>query len=435
MKKNLVILLVFLLIASAYSKQANFVAETKDMYAFYGLSSYVMFGAEQNVIDKLLNQYNSLKFIKTENEFNLSKAFNVSIFTKKRTLAIFWVDENGVFSISGEHYVISSGSLDYDYLKKIYEVSKNEDDKSSDISQTGSSSIESGMISNYDIISDSKIDYSDIEQLDFYQQIVKTGNLTMILSFDFSTKRFTIPEKYKNEFLTTINVNNWVSVDGVNIPNDEWYTITFLDRDGIKHVFEFLKNDKNMVIKTEITTDESRKYKYYLADPKIFEKIAELYQKCIPIFETSEKSILGIYKFALDVASKQDNLKKWLTAGNGVKKFDLIANPDIFSELGVSEKAQMIKYVEEKTGSKILLKTHEECASEGIADYSRMNSFGFIDAKYSEFSMRGYKKDQKTYIFTIGFLTGALASIGCSFKAELKNNMWQVENKIEIMES
>jgi len=291
------------------------------------------------------------------------------------------------------------------------------------------------MISNYEFISDSSTDYSGTEQLDYYMKIVKAGNLTMISGFDFRMKNFPIPEKYKNEFLTTINVNNWVNVDDVNIPNDKWYTIIFLDEDGIKHYFEFLKNDKNMIIKTEITTDESRKYKYYLADPKIFGKIAELYQKCIPVFVTSEKSTLGLYKFALDVAGKQDNLKSRLTAGNEVKRSALIATPDIFSELGASDKAQMIKYVEEKTGSEILLKTHEECVSEGIADYSRMNSFGFIDAKYSEFNMRGYKKDQNTYIFKIDFLTGPFAFIGCSFEVKFIDNMWQVEDKVKIMES
>ena len=281
----------------------------------------------------------------------------------------------------------------------------------------------------------SSADYSAIKQLDYYQQIVEAGNMTTIRSFDYSMKGFIIPEKYKNELLETINVNNWVNIDDITIPNDEWYTITFLDEDGIKHFFEFLKNKKNIVIKTEVTVGESEKYQYYLADPRIFEKIAQLYQKCIPIFETSEKSTLALYKFALDVAGKQNGFKGWLTAGNAVKKSTLIANPGLFSELGPSDKAQMIQYIEEKTGRKIVFKTHEECVSEGIADYSRMNSFGFLDGKYSEFSMRGYKEDRNTYVFTMGFFTGPLASIGCSFEAKLIDNKWQVQDKIEIMQS
>ena len=279
----------------------------------------------------------------------------------------------------------------------------------------------------------SSTDYPGIEQLDYYQKIVKAGNLTSIKSFDFRMKDFPIPEKYKNEFLTALNVISWVNIDGVNIPNDEWYIIVFLDEDGKKYSFEFLKNNKNMVIKT--ATGESAKYQYYLADPKIFKKIAELYQKCIPVFETSEKSTLGLYKFVFDVAGKQDNLKGRLTADNNVKRYDLIASPDLFCELRSSDKAQMIQYIEEKTGRKILLKTHEECVSEGIADYSRMNSFGFIDGKYSEFSMRGSKKDRNTYIFTISFLTGPLAYISCTFKAKFVDDMWQIEDKVEILQS
>ena len=39
----------------------------------------------------------------------------------------FWIDKNGVFWLDGETqcYKISSGSFDYQYLKAIYEDSKN----------------------------------------------------------------------------------------------------------------------------------------------------------------------------------------------------------------------------------------------------------------------------------------------------------------------
>ena len=151
--------------------------------------------------------------------------------------------------------------------------------------------------------------------------------------------------------------------------------------------------------------------------------------------EDISDSTLASYKFALDVAGRQRGLESRLTADNEVKKPDLIANPDLFRELRSSDKAQMIKYVEEKTGRKIVFKTHEECVSEGIADYTRMNSFGFIDGKYSEFSMRGSKINRNTYAFTISFFTGPLASIGYSFEVKFINNMWQVEDKIEILQS
>lgn len=147
----------------------------------------------------------------------------------------------------------------------------------------------------------------------------------------------------------------------------------------------------------------------------------------------AEKSTLGLYQFALDVAAMQEDLKSRLTANNSVKKVDLIANPDLFSELGSSDKAKMIQYVEEKTGRKIVLKTREECVSEGIADYSRMNAFGFIDAKYAEFSMKGYFTDQSTCQFTISFYTGPMASIACSFTAKRIDNTWQIEDKFSIM--
>ncbi len=91
----------------------------------------------------------------------------------------------------------------------------------------------------------------------------------------------------------------------------------------------------------------------------------------------------------------------------------------------------MIKYVEKKTGRKVLLKTHEACVLEGYADYSK-GMFGFIDGKYSEFSMRGQKADQNTYNFMISFLTGPLAYIGCSFSAIYSDGKWHVEDRIPI---
>ena len=93
----------------------------------YGFSSYAMFGADQEIIDDLLDRFSSLSFEKTTDELNLESAFNVSFYYHSKGIRNFWVDKNGVFWLNGETqcYKISAGSFDYDHLKAVYEGSKN----------------------------------------------------------------------------------------------------------------------------------------------------------------------------------------------------------------------------------------------------------------------------------------------------------------------
>jgi hypothetical protein len=93
---------------------------------FYGVSSHAMFGADQGVIDGLLNQFNALSFEKTTEELDLLSAFFVIFSHDGNDVKKIWVDKNGVFWLDGKTqcYKISSGSFDYQHLKAIYEDSR-----------------------------------------------------------------------------------------------------------------------------------------------------------------------------------------------------------------------------------------------------------------------------------------------------------------------
>lgn len=93
----------------------------------YGFSSYAMFGADQAIIDDLLNQFNSLSFEKNTEEIDLQSTFHVNFSCNGKGVKSFWVDKNGVFWLDGKTqcYKVSSGSFDYHHLKAIYEDSKN----------------------------------------------------------------------------------------------------------------------------------------------------------------------------------------------------------------------------------------------------------------------------------------------------------------------
>lgn len=163
-------------------------------------------------------------------------------------------------------------------------------------------------------------------------------------------------------------------------------------------------------------------------------KISEIEKSSISVFTTTETSDIGLYKFALDVAGKQKAFKNRLMPDETMNETVLFANPEIFNDLTKTDRAEMLKYVEAKTGRKILLKTHKELVSEGYADYSRKGTFGFVDGKYSEFSMKRYKteSEQNTRLYEVSFFTGHLAFIGCPILANYVNGKWQVEDNISI---
>ncbi len=118
--------LCFLMAACSHQENNNNKMQADDILVFYGVSSYAMFGAKQEVINDLLNQFSTLSFKKTEDKMDVASAFNLIFSYKGKEVKRFWVDKNGVFWLDGntECYKISSGSFDYLNLKTIYEDSK-----------------------------------------------------------------------------------------------------------------------------------------------------------------------------------------------------------------------------------------------------------------------------------------------------------------------
>lgn len=114
---------IVLLLAGCAKSEDKDMIKADDITIFYGVSSYAMFGADQGVIDELLNQFNSLSFEKTNEELDLLSAYFVIFSYDGSDVKKIWVDKNGVFWLDGKTqcYKVSSGSFDYQYLKAIYE--------------------------------------------------------------------------------------------------------------------------------------------------------------------------------------------------------------------------------------------------------------------------------------------------------------------------
>jgi hypothetical protein len=119
-------LAVSLLLTGCAKLESKTTIKADNILIFYGVSSYAMFGADQAVIDDLLNRFNSLSFEKTTEELDFMSAFHVNITIDEKSVKSFRVDKNGVFSLDGKPqcYKISSGSFDYEHLKAIYNDSR-----------------------------------------------------------------------------------------------------------------------------------------------------------------------------------------------------------------------------------------------------------------------------------------------------------------------
>lgn len=121
-----IMMAVTLLLTGCVKPISNNMLKADNVLIGYGFSSYAMFGADQVVIDDLLNQFTSLSFERTTDEMDLASAFSVNFSYNLNGVKRFRVDKHGVFWLDGETqcYKVSSGSFDYQHLKAIYQDSK-----------------------------------------------------------------------------------------------------------------------------------------------------------------------------------------------------------------------------------------------------------------------------------------------------------------------
>ena len=127
MKRIFVIMLtVTLLLTGCAKPESKNIIKADNITIGFAVSSYAMFGADQEVIDDLLTRFNALSFEKTTAELDFMSAFHVNFSLNDKGVKSFWVDKNGVFWLDGKTqcYKVSSGSFDYHDLKAIYEDSR-----------------------------------------------------------------------------------------------------------------------------------------------------------------------------------------------------------------------------------------------------------------------------------------------------------------------
>ncbi len=124
---SIVIIMTFLLFGCSTVSDKLSGEEIDDVSIFYGVSSYAMFGASEDTLKALINQFSSLSFEPTNQEMDMLTMLSINFYHNKKRISSFKVDAKGVFWLDGDTkcYKASSGSFDYKYVKKIYQDSIN----------------------------------------------------------------------------------------------------------------------------------------------------------------------------------------------------------------------------------------------------------------------------------------------------------------------
>lgn len=87
----------------------------------YVLSSNNLFTDDYETVKNLAGHFSGLILKRTGKMTSLLTMLGFSFYNKDKEVASFYVDEYGVFMIDGKYYTISSGSFDFEAVKRIYE--------------------------------------------------------------------------------------------------------------------------------------------------------------------------------------------------------------------------------------------------------------------------------------------------------------------------
>ncbi|MDR2514374.1 MAG: hypothetical protein LBD02_04100 [Christensenellaceae bacterium] len=98
------------------------------VHIFYGVRSYAFVSEDAALAQSLADQFSGLTLSKTDADFDFTSAMMVS-FSGPDGQKGFWVDQNGVFSVSlrddlSQCYVVSGGAFDYAAVYAVYETGR-----------------------------------------------------------------------------------------------------------------------------------------------------------------------------------------------------------------------------------------------------------------------------------------------------------------------
>lgn len=95
--------------------------EVDDVSIYFGVSSYAMFGADEETLHYLAGTYQNLKVEPVTGEMDLISMITVNLFHENQQVASFSVDKNGtIWKDGGTQCYHAQGGCDYGKIKQIY---------------------------------------------------------------------------------------------------------------------------------------------------------------------------------------------------------------------------------------------------------------------------------------------------------------------------
>jgi hypothetical protein len=126
MKNHIMVLIIgamaLLLYGCKDSQIKLYFENVDDVSITFGLSSYAMFGAEEDTIQDLLTSFSNLILEPTDDEMDTTTMLSIHFSHNEKSVVSVNVDEHGVFWLDGDtkSYKVSSGSFDYEFIKNVY---------------------------------------------------------------------------------------------------------------------------------------------------------------------------------------------------------------------------------------------------------------------------------------------------------------------------
>lgn len=124
-RKGLISILLAVILSLAFVgcqfQERDSAFEVDDVAIYFGVSSYAMFGADEETLRYLADTYRSLEVEPVSGEMDLTSMLTVNLFYQKQQVGSFSVDQNGnIWKDGGTQCCRAPSGCDYGKIKQIY---------------------------------------------------------------------------------------------------------------------------------------------------------------------------------------------------------------------------------------------------------------------------------------------------------------------------
>ena len=126
MNKKRLILLILAAVLAVFTMGCQFQEEAPSLEVdnvaiYFGVSSYAMFGADEETLRYLADTYRNLEVEPVSGEMDLTSMLTINLFHQNQQVGSFSVDQNGnIWKDGGTQCYRAPNGCDYGKIKQIY---------------------------------------------------------------------------------------------------------------------------------------------------------------------------------------------------------------------------------------------------------------------------------------------------------------------------